>query len=131
MKRTINLASRQQGMTSIGWLFVISIIGFFALLVMVMLPIYMGNMEVRTALNGIAKDPEVHEWKKRDIRISFGKKLMVSTWSGNVKAKDLNVIKHKDGTRTLQIDYQTRENFMGNVYITVEFSESIEIPRER
>ena len=131
MNTSLNLAKNQKGMTAIGWLVVISLIGFFSLLAMIMLPIYMGNMEVRTALKNIAGDPEVHTWSRQEIRNSFSRRLITGAWSADVKAKNLKIKRNKDRSQTLRLQYQKKEHFAGNIYIVVEFDETVAIPREK
>ena len=48
----------QQGMTIWGWLMVLGLIGFFTMLVITLLPVYMENMSVKKAVNQVASQPD-------------------------------------------------------------------------
>ncbi len=130
MKTLTNTAPLQKGMTSLGWLFVISIIGFFALLIIKLLPIYLGNMEIRSVLEAMRDDSEIRNFDKREFRKNLAKRLTVSSWTSGIDTNTLQVKKNKNGTKTLSLNYEARENYAGNIFIVVAFENQVEIPRE-
>ncbi len=129
MKNMNQFMRYQQGMTTLGWLIVISIIAFFALLAIKMLPIYMGDMEVNEALVSLAKEPQAAQYSKRELRRSFSRRMMVSSFSGQIDPKNIKTEKLDDGTRRITLSYETRINFSGNIYIVVAFDHKVDIPR--
>ena len=59
---------RQNGMTAIGWMFVLLLIGFFALLALKMVPVYMEYFKVAQSLESLVKDQSWDEPSPQAIR---------------------------------------------------------------
>jgi competence protein ComGC len=129
MKNMNNLMHYQKGMTALGWLIVISIISFFALIVIKLLPVYMGDMEVNDALISTVNQPEAIYFSKRELRQSFAKRMLVSSFAERIDANNLQTEKLKDGTRNAILNYEARINFAGNIFIVVVFDHKVAIPR--
>jgi len=119
---------KQRGMTSIGWLFVISLIAFFALLVLKLVPVFMERYEIKSALQGIAKEQNAFKLKKRQIRSKFSKRLQISTSVANVDRNDLIITINDDGTKTLYVKYEAKKHFAGPFYVMAVFEEQATIP---
>ena len=51
---------RQQGVTFIGWIVILAIVGFFVLLGLRLGPVYLENFSVKQALASLENDPEAH-----------------------------------------------------------------------
>ncbi len=121
-------AKRQQGMTSIGWLFVLALIGFFALLTMKMVPLFMERYEIKSAVEGIAKEENAYKYKKREIRRKFDARLSLATAVDNVSSEDLEITRNKDKSITLYIKYEAKKHFAGPFYILAVFETEATIP---
>ena len=124
-----SLMHYQKGMTALGWLIVISIISFFALLFIKLLPVYMGDMEVHDALVSTVAEPEARFYSRNELRASFSKRMLVSSFSGRIDSKKIMTEKSIDGSRRVILDYEARINFSGNIFIVVAFDHIVEIPR--
>ncbi len=128
MQTFYNSKNNQQGMTSIGWLLVFALIGFFALLAMKMVPIYMERFEVIHAVEGLAKDENAYKWKKRKILRNFSKRLNVGTAISNVTAENMEIIFNDDGSKTLHVKYAAKKHFAGAFYVMAIFETEATIP---
>lgn len=120
--------ARQQGMTSIGWLFVIALIGFFALLILKLVPVFMERYEVINAVEGIAQEEGAYKYKKRDIRRKFNARLNLATAVDTVSADNMDITRNDDGSVTLHVKYETKKHFAGPFYIMAIFETESEIP---
>ncbi|MDX1454173.1 MAG: DUF4845 domain-containing protein [Gammaproteobacteria bacterium] len=114
---------QQRGMTFLGYIIVLSIIGFFALLVLKLVPIYLEHQSVVKALRSVADQPATSS--PASVRSTIQKNLDIDNVSV-VKAKDFK-IRRASGVSEVYIEYEAETNFAGNVYILVKFSESVEM----
>ncbi|MDH5189825.1 MAG: DUF4845 domain-containing protein [Gammaproteobacteria bacterium] len=115
--------NKQQGITGIGWLFILVIIGFSALVVLKMTPMYSEYFSVKTSMDSLAKE-------------SLGGKSKAQIYDMLSKRLDINDVKRvtredveitiRSGNVTVSVDYEARENLIGNVSLVAEFKYSIE-----
>jgi len=120
MKRT------QQGMTIWGWLMVLGLIGFFSILTMKLLPIYMENMSVKKAVKIAASEPGADKSKVNQIYNKMSKQLYIDNVN-SVKESDLDIALNEDGSKTLIVNYEVRVPIMFNVDAVVWFEEKREL----
>lgn len=116
----------QQGMTAIGWIIVLMLIGFVTLVTLKIFPIYMGGFTVSSAVNSLKSDRTAVGKTPAELKVMLLKRLdinMVST----VKREDIRIERSKN-SNTVMVDYEVRENIFGNLDVVVSFSESAEVP---
>jgi len=127
MKRSTNSRHRQKGISSFGWIAVFGIFAILLILFFRVFPMYYGNMQVQSSLEGLAQDSEVDSKSKRAIWDSLEKRLYInevrSVQRENVK------MERKDGKTIVTVDYEVRNNYIGNLFIGAHFVESIVIER--
>lgn len=114
---------KQKGITGIGWLFVLVIIGFSALVVLKMTPMYLEYFSVKTSLDSLAKETLPGK-SKAEIRSMLMKRLDINDVD-RVTKDDIEII-IRGGDVTVSIDYEAREDLVGNVGLIADFSYSIE-----
>jgi hypothetical protein len=121
---------KQAGMTTIGWLFVLFIIGFFAFLTIKFTNIYMDDYAVEKALASLVENngSDLNRMNKKKVFNELAKSLRVSNVK-NITAENLTIKKAKDGTKTIIITYNSKENIASNIYIWIDFEHSLEIPK--
>ena len=127
MKRSVNPKRRQRGASSVA---LIVLFGIFALFVMTLLklfPMYYGNIKLKSALEALQQDSRIDAKSKRAIWTSLEKRLYIDDveW---VKRENVTM-ERKDGKTTVTVTYETRDDFVGNLYIGASFSESVVIDR--
>ncbi len=112
---------RQKGVTALGGLTALLIVGFFLTAAFKVGPLYLDNSFVRAALDSLAHE-RIHTLTDKDVR----KKLYSSFDINNVRdidMKQLKIIREK--TKTLvTLNYEKRIEFMGNVDVVVRFENS-------
>ncbi|RMD71998.1 MAG: DUF4845 domain-containing protein [Gammaproteobacteria bacterium] len=116
---------RQEGMTLIGWVIVLAIIGFFTLLAIRLVPLYLEYYSVKGALHSLEEEPFITKKSKRKILDLIDRRLFVNGVQ-NADVKDFHVEK-KDGKLKVWFDYEVVRPFIGNVYLLVKFHDEIEI----
>lgn len=113
----------QQGMTFLGYVIVLGIIGFFAMIVLKLVPIYLEYQSVLTALNSVESQPATSS--PASIRSSIQKNLDVNSVTV-VNSRDFKVKRDK-GTTRVHIAYNAETRFISNVYFLVKFDASVEL----
>lgn len=120
-----NEPSRQKGMTLIGFMMMFVLIGFFALLILKIVPIYLEHFKVLTALQSVKKEGDLSTKSKEEILGMLEKRFDINSID-RVSTKDVTVVREGGQTRRVQIAYEVVEPIMGNVSVLIEFDDSIE-----
>ncbi len=126
MRRTLSRRS-QRGMSSVGWIGVVAIFGLLVITFFKVFPMYYENFKVKNALKGVAQDTEVDAKSKRAIWESLQKRLFIDEVR-SIKREDVK-IERADNRTTVTITYETRDDYVGNLFIGGRFTESIVIDR--
>jgi len=120
-----NNLHRQRGMTGVGWLIVLALIGFFVMLTLKLVPIYLENYNVKTVLKSLEEEPYVTKKSPAEIKRLLKKRLEISYVSG-VGTDDVK-IKKKNGVMEVGLAYQVKSHIVGNVDILVTFDEKVRL----
>ena len=116
---------KQNGMTAIGWMMVIGLIVFLAILAMRAFPIYMEGFKVRSALESLKEQPGITKKSNREItKLLFGRFDIDDITS--VSREDI-IIEKSGGVLTITIDYEIRKPALGNMDMVGKFAEEIEV----
>ncbi len=117
--------NKQLGMTGMGWLTVLFLIGFFALLTFKLAPIYLENYSVKGVLQSFEDEPLITQKSKRDI----SRMIMARLNTNGVRdiKKEHVTIDKKRGVLKIAINYFVRKSMVGNVDIVVTFGDEIEL----
>jgi hypothetical protein len=113
--------TRQKGMTGIGWLIVLGLIGFFALLTLKMLPSYLEYYKIVSTLEsfeeetGFDSPAEIRNLLERRFDISY-----VNT----ILPKDV-IIKSVGQNYSIRAKYESRVHLFGNVSVVMAFDKQV------
>ncbi len=125
MHKRCGWKKRQAGMTGIGWLIVLFLIGFFAMLTFRLAPVYMENYTVKQILKSLEQDPLIAKKSKKEIETLISRKLRVnSVYDLDPKVFKINKRPEKI---TITADYEVRKPTIGNVELVVTFHEKAEL----
>lgn len=119
---------KQRGMTFIGWVIVLAIIGIFALTIIRLAPVYLEHMKISSALDGTRDafngqgDTDV-----RDVRSAIAKRFNIEGVN-IIKAADVK-INNSEGGIVARATYSQEVPFVANVSFKVDFDKSVEIVR--
>jgi hypothetical protein len=105
-------------------------VGIFALLVVSffkVFPMYYGNFQLQSVLEAIQQDGEIDPKSKRAIWSSLSKRLLINEVR-SIKREHVQM-NRKDGKTTITVSYETRDEFIGNLFIGASFTESVVINR--
>ena len=127
MKRATNLAHRQKGLSTVGWIVVVGIFGLFVVSFFKVFPMYYGNFKLKSALQALQKDERVDPKSKRAIWESLQKRLFID--EVRVITREHVTMTREGGKTTVTVTYETRDDFIGNLFIGANFVESVVIER--
>ena len=120
-----SLRNRQKGMTGTGWLVVLALIGFFSLLTIKLVPIYLEHYSVKTVLASIENEPLITQKSVAEVKKMVQRRLKVNGVY-DVDQKGLKV-KRESCVLTVEMTYEVKKHMVGNVDVLVSFSDKVEL----
>ena len=114
MKRT------QRGITLIGFVIVLGLVGFFAYIAMKLVPMYSEFYAVKQAIKGLQQEPGIANRDPAKIQDLFFRRLYIS-YAENVKPEHVK-IERVDGGWNMRVDYEVRKPLMANLDVVGKFS---------
>ncbi len=121
----MKMMQRQRGMTSMGWLIVLALIGFFSLLTIKMAPVYLEHYSIKTVLKSLRDEPNITRKTTGEVRRLIMKRLDINGVY-DLDSKAVRV-KRDDGVMHVDITYEVRKPMMGNVDVVMAFSDQVEL----
>lgn len=120
-----NLRAQQRGMTAIGTMLVIGMIGVFVFVALKVYPIYYDSFKVGSQLNTMKSDSSLTTKTAAEITEQLMRRLEIDNVS-SVEKSDITVT--KNGNRvSVAVSYVAQENLIGNMDILVSFDKEVEI----
>lgn len=127
MNRMRNMGRKQGGMTLIGFVIVLAVVGFAAFVAMKLFPMYQEYYAVRTAAKSLAAEPGIGDMDPYKIQEKFFKRLYMS-YSQNVKRDNVK-IERIDAGWNLKVNYEVRRTMIGNLDVVGVFDVSQDLTR--
>jgi hypothetical protein len=116
---------RQRGMTGMGWLTVLFLIGFFVFLGFKLVPIYLEHHSVASVLKSLEEEPLITKKSKAQVRSMVLKRLNTNGIR-TIKSDNIKIEK-KPGRLEVGIVYQVQKDMAGNIDILVSFDDKVEM----
>lgn len=118
---------KQQGMGMLSLLIVVSIIVFFVMLGIKMIPSYMAHASIVSAMDDLAEDRKVRDASPGEITKMLRKRLKIN----GVYNLDKKAIKYKreEGGLQMLVDYEVTEAVAGNVSVVMKFDHAVTLNR--
>ncbi len=121
----MRIMQQQQGMTLISVIFLLCGIGFAAMLVLKIGPIYLDHNKVTMALAAIEENPDALSKTDAEIRELVRKRFDLN-YVTDVSARDLLITKSGSYLK-VELKYDVVKNIMGNLSVLVEFHDVVEL----
>jgi Tfp pilus assembly major pilin PilA len=118
---------RQRGVTALGWLVILAIIGIFAIAALRLLPIYLEYFRVSSVLTSLRAEKATGVEGKGEIRQYIEKRFDIDAIN-RLKVSDILVTAENDNY-VVRAKYDARTPFIGNVDFILSFDKSVEVPR--
>lgn len=116
---------KMAGMSGLGFLLLLVVIGFFALLVIRLFPVYLEHYNVSSSLKSLQSEAQLEAMSNAEIRTSLLRRFEVNDVT-HVGKEDIK-IEIEDGARRVSIAYEVRKPFFGNIDLVVSFSDTAEL----
>jgi hypothetical protein len=118
---------KNRGITLIGFLILLCVLGFFAYLVMRLIPVYVEYFGVVKSMEAIKNEPTSASKSVEQIR----RDLLALFDTQYVDAADVPPqaiqIRREGGASTLRIAYERRVSFLYNIDLLVSFDKSVNL----
>ena len=116
---------RQRGMTFIGMLFILVMLGMFLYAGVRLLPIYLNYMKVARSMDAAAGEFKTENPDPGAVRGSLEKHWQIEDIS-SVDAKDVEVAKDESGI-VLHVAYDDTAPYIANVSLSMHFDKTVKV----
>lgn len=110
----------QRGVSIYGWMIIVGLIGFFALLGMRCVPVYLKHFDVSSVMEWAAKQPELAKASPTEIRSRIQRRFDAG-YINFLTARDIKVKRTTDGRRFLEVKYDRQVPFIYNIDLLFHF----------
>ena len=121
------MKSKQSGITLVGFLLIIVVVGFFAYMAMKLLPSYSEYMGVTKAMNQIATEGtngKSLDEIRRNLMFKLGFQYVDDS---TIKPSNITIKRNAGGANQLQVTYDKQIPFMYNIDFLLHFSKSVQL----
>lgn len=116
---------RQGGLTMISWLVVLTVIGFFIMVGLRIVPVYLEYYSVKNVLQSLYEEPFISRKPVGEIRSMLIRRLDMNNIKG-VEGDQVK-IRRSGGVTTIELNYEQRRPVVGNMDVIMTFNESMEL----
>ncbi|HXS73898.1 MAG TPA: DUF4845 domain-containing protein [Rhodanobacteraceae bacterium] len=116
---------KQQGLTLIGFLFILAIVGFFAYAGMKLVPAYTEYMGVVKAMKAVASEPDLATKSPEEINRDLSFKGSFQYVDDKTLSPDNVRIKNGPAGGTLEVKYDKDIPFIYNIDLLLHFDKTV------
>jgi len=116
----------QQGMTTIGWLMVLVILGLFLIIGIKLVPVYVNGYSLYSAMESMESNHKLRGMSARQLR----KKTFLIidlNYIRDIKPEDVIIARKANGYQ-VAISYVVYRHILGNLSLYVEWDKTVLIP---
>ena len=118
---------KQSGLSLIGFLVVLAVVGFAAYVGMKLFPMYQEYYSVTSAMKGLANEPGVADMDPAKVQDLFFRRLYIN-YSENVKPQNVKFERTEGGWK-MRVNYEVRRPLVGNLDVVGRFDSTQELTR--
>ena len=124
------MQKKQQGMTMVSWIVVISFLGVVAIAALNIIPSYLNFMSAKSILDKLAEDSVTRGKSAAQIKGMVYARFRTNNLK-NVDLKKALTLKNKGAAEragyVINLSYEDRGKIMGNLYFVTVFEHEVEI----
>jgi hypothetical protein len=117
---------KQRGMTALGFIMSIAVVGVLLFAVLKVTPIYLENRRVQAVLADIKEEMDGKGATANQIRMSMARRLDIEMIK--LPREVMKIRKSRNGY-TIEVKYDNRTHYFGDLWLMVVLDERIEIIR--
>ncbi len=114
----------QNGATMWGWLSIIMMVGFLAMLAFKVVPIYAEHRIIRAALQDVVDNREFVNMSNKSIMRTIQSRMTINNVR-TISAKSFKAKRDRTGDKYILIQYDVKVPIMSNISALVEFNEEV------
>ena len=118
---------KQSGLTLIGFIIVLGVVGVFAYCGMKLFPMYSEFYSVKQALKGLSAEPGIANKDPAKVKDLLFRRLYVS-YAENVKPNNVKITRDSQGY-VITVKYEVRRELIGNLDVVGKFEASEDLLR--
>ncbi|WP_455199991.1 DUF4845 domain-containing protein [Kaarinaea lacus] len=118
--------NKQRGVTMVTMAAGLGLLAFFVMIAITIAPVYIENFSVSSHVSRLENDSRIKEMTKEEIRETLMKRFGIDDVK-NVARQDIFVRDVSGGGYSVEVDYEVRKSFIGNVDLVIFFTETAEI----
>jgi hypothetical protein len=122
-----NMQTKQRGITLIGFIIVMAVVGFFAYLAMRLVPVYVEYYNVVSAMKGVAAEPGVANMEPNRVRDLLDRRFNIG-YVESVKREHIKITRDSSGYR-LNVKYEVRGPLFYNLDFVASFDRTVDLTR--
>lgn len=118
---------KQRGMTLIGWVIVLAIIGFFATIAMRLVPMYQEYYGVLQIMNDMKIELRNNKLTKNEVQTILMRRFDIG-YIESVKKENIEISRGKNTSYVTKIviDYEVRKPFMAHIDLIGHFHKEVD-----
>lgn len=117
--------ARQKGITAVGALVILVLVGFLALAVIKLFPVYMEHFSVTASMESLKEKPGDGPLNKRTLEQLLMRRLNINSVS-SVDREHITV-EPVSGGHLVSVVYETRVPFVANIDFVVSFDDEVKV----
>jgi hypothetical protein len=121
------MATKQRGITLIGFAIVLLVLGFFAYVAMKLVPVYTEYMGVVKSMNQLKTERGITEKSVDEIRQILGVKFDTQYVDDKVIPPQNIQLRKQGGAVSIRIFYDRRIDFLYNVDLLISFDKTVDL----
>lgn len=123
----MNMRGKVEGITLIGFVIVLGVLGFFAYMAMRLIPMYVEYFGVVKTMEQVRQEPDAAQKSLEEIRRDMSFKFNTQyVDEANVPPSAI-LLKREGGASTLRVVYERRVPFVYNIDLVGKFDKSISL----
>jgi len=116
---------QQGGMSAIGFVIILLMVAFITMIALKLMPVYFENFKVNSALKSLKDEQGIIDKSNTEIQNIMARRFNIDNIEG-VKSDQINV-KRDRSKIAVNLDYEVRNNFIGNVDVVISFKDAVVI----
>jgi len=117
---------RQSGMTMWGILFVLGTLAFALFLFFKLLPPYLTDLKIKSALESLGRQPDAATMSRGEIYEAIRKRLEIDS-ADNFDLGDTLTVQARGNTKVIRIAYETTVPMAFNISALINFDHRVEV----